>query len=316
MFRFGIVSRDQLPETLPPSGPLPELSFTLLAEFDDKLSQRDEAAIEIICQLDRSRTTFRQRHSSLDDVILEEIEKNFPSAVAIRIHDAAVSNAITSVGLFEKVQSRRNITLHATDQIIELFAVTIPGSRWRVIFDSKKRPLQFVGSRMVLAASRREPWRYPINRLIRQILRLTVLPEAQRRLALAEVSPSDNIERIGTFHPRAVALSRRDHRFSLGWADMSVPLAGPFEIVRAMNVFFSATPKQVEDAIQGLCAPLVDGGLLVIGRREAAVNSDAMTTIFKRQGQKLIPLRDVVGGARIRELALGLRLDQDVMPLK
>ena len=238
MIRFGYVSRDQLPERLQPSGRLPELSFAMLAEFDDKLSARDEVAIEIISRLDTSRTTYVRRHASLDDVIEEEIERNFKPTDAVRIHDAAVSNAITSVNLFEKVKSRSNIALHASDHIVELLAVTIPGSRWRVVFDAKKRPLQFVGRRMVLPASNRRPPRgYPINRLIRQILRLTDLPQARRHLERAETSPSDNIERIGTFHPRAVALARRDSRFSLGWADMNVPLAGPFEIVRAMNVF-------------------------------------------------------------------------------
>lgn len=312
MFSLGIVSREQLPDTLHRSDRLPELSLTMLAEFDEELSQRDEAAIEAITCLELNRTTHRHRHSALDDVIAEEIDRNFSPSVTVRIHDTAVSNAITSVDLFDKIKSRPKVTLHASDLMVEYLVIAIPGKRWRVVFDSMKRPLQFVSRRMVIPASRQARRSYPINRLIRLYLRSRVLPEARRQLALAEASASNNFERIGAFHPRAVALAQRDPRFSLGQADLDVPLPGAFEIVRAMNIFFWETPKQVEQGLQGICAPLVEDGLLVIGQNRSTTGEN-LTTIFKRQGRNLIPLRDFGGGATVRETALGIRLAQDAI---
>lgn len=291
---------------MPTSEVLPALSMAMLAEFTEPLSERDADAIDIISRLEDERITRRSRHNDIDDLIAEEISRNFAPGEQIRIHEAASSSAITSFDLYSRLRSLPNrISLHASDLLVEMFVVSLPDSPWRVIFDGLGQPLQFVGRRMVLSA-RRERRRYPINRLIRNMLNRTILPRAKRLLESEKTLASGSVKRISTFHPRARALAERDPNFTLGRADMSVPLEGPFDIVRAMHAFVYWKPPDIERALYGISAPLVDGGYLVIG--EKGRSSEQAVTMFQRQGDRFVAHRDLAEGTAEKDMILGMRL--------
>jgi hypothetical protein len=306
LFRFGYATRDELPETMPTSGVRPALSMAMLAEFAEPLSERDSAAIDLIFRLEDERITYPKRHNVVDGLMAEAIKEAFPPERPVRIHEVAASSAITSLDLYETLKPLRpNVSVLATDRLVEMYVVSLPGSPWQVIFDGVKEPLQFVGRGMVISA-RRERRRYPINVGIQYVLRRTLLPKAERLLREGGESGSGNIRRISTFHPRAVALAQRDPAFTLGQADMFVALEGPFEVVRAMFAFVHWKSPEIRRALQGITAPLVDGGLLVVGERSLA--GEQTVTIFKRQGDRFVDCRDVAGGTHDKQRVLEIRL--------
>ena len=108
---------------------------------------------------------------------------------------------------------------------------------------------------------------------------------------------------------------RRDPRFSLGKADMYKPAPGAFDVIRVMSAFSLLNQSQVERALQAICTPLVEGGLLIFGRNRGRQTHEIPTTVFARQGQRLIAWRDLMGGAEERAVALGLRLVTEPPPL-
>lgn len=314
MLRHGYVERADLPEDLSVEAmPTPAIAYTMFEQFGEDLDERDEAAIEIICNtmhtgrdLIHARRSFVRRYDAVNDALMQVMEGIFQKDQKLRVHDVAVSNGVTSREMFEALTGTYDVSLHATDYLDKIWIVD-GAAGWQVIFDADGRPLQFVRGSMVLTAQGREPRQFPLNRLIATALKLTVLPGARRRLAALRDDAS-GIRSIGIFHPRAQGLAEKDERFTLGQADMYVPVDGPFDIVRVMSAFTDVDDDQLRRAVDALCAPLVDGGLFIVGRNRGRHTSEIPTTIFRRQGDRLVVMRDLMGGAEERDRILGFRL--------
>ena len=316
MFRHCYVSRDQLPKDLSSNidNP-PAIAFTMLSEFELPLRDQDQIALELIGNsmatghnLVHRRRTFPHRYDAITEAIIGTIANSFPNIDCLRVYDVAVSNGVSSKELFEELSQHFELSLLGMDYLDRIFVVG-PIGPWKVVFDNVHRPLQFVSQRFVIPAHGRDPWRYPVNRLLRICLKTLLLPFAKHRLS--QNAPGDpKIKEIDTFHPNAIALSRMDPRFNLEHGDMYVPADGTFELIRAMSVFSNLSKEQISRAVIALCSALVDGGLLVVGRNRGRHTKDIPTTVFQRRGPHLVAIQDIMGGAEQRDNLLSLDLGE------
>jgi hypothetical protein len=287
----------------------PELAFTLLADFTAPVApgEEDEALFRLYLHAIGGtvpKRTWRGRHSRFDELLVEEIEARFPADAALRVHDMAASNAITSLELFHRLSHRERLGFLATDISDAIHVVSPAAGGWRVVFDADKKPLQFIGRRMVLPADRPERKRYLVNRAIRQVLLATVLPRARRLLAAGQGSS------IPLFHPECVALARADARFRLGRDDVLRPRPGRYDVIRIMGLlgFRRFTPEAISAAVQAVSRQLAPGGLLAIGGNCSRQGGPFNGTIYRRDGDRLRALRDLDGGDFRKGLILGIAL--------
>jgi hypothetical protein len=322
VFRYGIVSRDQIASETPRRLAMPGIALTLLADFREPLSDNDEAQLATIYNdlgagPFNSKRTFPHRCRIVDEAIEIEIEKTYKRGRPIHIHEMAASNAITSLELFERLNRRfgEAVSVRATDFFDAIFVVSVPQGWWRVVFDAEGQPLQFVGKRMVISARQKERRRYPINRAIRKILMMTVLPKAATILSESKGTVNDSVQRIELFHPRCLAMARSDNRFSLGRENIFEPGPPVWDILRIMNLTRSMPLDRAKLALANAGGRIVDGGLLVLGDSPDD-GIDLATTIFQRQAQRLVAIRDVAGGYEKKRAVLDMDLSSDaVLPI-
>lgn len=194
------------------------------------------------------KRTRANRYPELDKLTLEWIEKRFPNGERIAVHDVAASDGITSVELFRLVSAARDLTLRSSDYYDSLKWVRMGGFDY--IFDADDVPLQMSRGRVGVAA------RYgPLSYVLRPLWKL-----AAKRLSGAR--------RLALHHPEALTLAAADPRFTLVRESFYEPAPGPYHVVRVMNAIYPSLgedgTRRVLEAIRGT---LVDGGLLVIGRR-------------------------------------------------
>jgi len=315
MIRFGITKLEQLASELPRSDRRRPLSYALLGDFNENLSAQDEDIIASICDsiptgrhLENRGRTFPNRYGPVDELIAEEIVNTFPSDHLVRIHDVAASNAITSAELFQRLSDRGNVSVHATDFLNQIYVVSVPFSTWRTIFDAEKRPLQFLADRFVISASGREHHRFIVNWMLQKYLMRRILPSARRILNQNAASDLGHVQTISVFHPKSIALGRKDPRFTLGRYDMFGPMSQTYDVIRVMSAFGFIGADQVEQTAHMMCTGLVDSGLFVVGRNSGRETREIPTTIFKRRGRRLIPVRDYCGGFVDRELLSKIEL--------
>ncbi len=268
MIKFGIVSRDQIrahaKELRSGRRFLPFLALTLLRDFDENLSGTDYDELDLVYSNIPGgprliKGTAADRYDSVDGALVEEMEKIFPADRPLRVHDMAASSAITSLDFFERLKHRNNVRFHATDYYDALYVVAVPGSRWEVVFDAEHRPLQFVGNRMVIQASRirqRVRIRYPINWAMQRILLATLLPKASAILETDAAKDGGRVQRIQLFHPRCIAATRSDSRFTLGRDNLFEPATGCYEVVRIMGVVRFLSPDQIEPMFRAVVGNL------------------------------------------------------------
>ena len=325
MIKFGIVSRDQIrahaKELRSGRRFSPFLAFTLLRDFDENLSGTGYDELDLVYGNIPGgprliKGTAVDRYDSVDGALVEEMEKIFPADCPLRVHDMAASSAITSLDFFERLKHRNNVRFHATDYYDALYAVAVLGSRWEVVFDAEHRPLQFVGKRMVIQASGFDTTariRYPINWAMQRILLAALLPKA---LAVLEADAAkdgakngDRVQRIRLFHPRCIAATRGDSRFTLGRDDLFDPASGSYEVVRAMGVARFLPPDRIEPMFRAVSEHIVEGGLLIVGGPSIIRSRTSVpTSIFQRRGGRFVLIRDVVDGYPHKKLLLGLDL--------
>src|SRR5690606_22113047 len=132
----------------------------------------------------------------------------------------AASNGITSLELFDKLQTHQGLKLHASDYFDHLLLVRVPETHWTVVFDVDKRPLQAVGGRFVISLQRDALKRHPANRLVQAWVRRRVLPKAEQALSAASDEASistdgPHIRNVSLFHPLCQRRSQSDNRFQL-----------------------------------------------------------------------------------------------------
>lgn len=315
MYRYGIVSRNALPTDLSmQTDEPPMIAFSMLAEFSEPLRECDEVAIEMICNamatghgLIHRRRTFPRRYDPVNEAILETAKAELPDARPLRVYDVAVSNGVSSLEFFEMLSRDFDPAFWGMDYL-DSIKVVGPFGQWSVIFDNVDRPLQFVGHHFVIPVNERPPARYPINRVLRAWLKGTILPRAQKALQERIFDSDVRVHKIDAFHPKARAMAEKEPRFRLGQGDMYKPIEDRFDLIRAMSVFSNLDREQISRAVAALCESLVEGGLFAVGRNRGRGTREIPTTIFRREGERLVALVDLMGGAEQKQIILSTEL--------
>jgi hypothetical protein len=245
-------------------------AYSFLSRSDAEMSPAEErlyeAALLAMSGGTRTKKTFRSRLAQLDTHLAGLVQDRFRDVPLLRIHDVGASTAITSVELFQQFAAVRPTAVHASDRYDFLTAVDV----WpavTVYFDADGQPIQYAVANRGLAVTERRP---------RRIWSRLFAEKARRGLSGGR--------RISLFHPKARALAASDPRFTLGHYDLFQPSDARYEIVRAMNVLNPKplAPERIREGIASLSDQVVEGGLMILGRRENV-------TIFGKHAGRMTP---------------------------
>lgn len=294
-------------------------AYTILEDIAGSYSDADEPLLQRLYESMRAgngvyKITRCERFLELDTWLVNRLRCLAQNGRSWFVHDMAASNGITSLELFRSLKSVVDVRLLATDRFTEISIVPVPGSSWRVVFDAVGRPLQFVAPGKVLSAYRREPLRFPINRLWQAWVRRKVLPKAVRMLEQggAGVFVGASVHRVSLFHPQCLREAHVNRKFELAQHDALEPFCRQADIVRAMN-FLTRRHLGLADfrtAANAVACSVVDGGLLIQGRNVDEDNGTLRATVFERQGGRLVPLQDFGGGSEERDEFVDLAFDE------
>jgi len=295
------------------------LAATALEAMPARPSDAQEALIADIHDSLRggsqhSRYTQRHRLSALDRR-LGEILAEREARQRIRIHDMAASNAITSLELFEHLRDRETVLLKASDYYDRLHVVNV-GDRWQVAFDVDLKPIQYIGSRMMVCARRPDPHAPTVDTIVKPALQAALLPPAlavlQHALDGTRAHPvqTDQYQQISLFHPRCRFEATSDPRFELRRDDLFSPAPYRYDVVRVANALSTdfMSEAQIIAGVRAVAATIVEGGLLVLGRNAAGGDGPARGTIFVLKHDRLVPLADVSEGYQHKEAVRQLTL--------
>lgn len=226
------------------------------------------------------------RFDQLDSRICEWAREAIPGK-SLLVHDAAASNAITSVELYRRLSEIRSCRLTASDYFHRLWLVKT--GQWTVAFDEQHSPLQLSGPGFVLPVRRKESWRYCVNRIVQQYLLQRVVPAAQERLArfrsqdCPEPMRSSDIRALPLFHPLAIRTANTEQGFELCQHDVFRPLEPKVDILRVMNFL---TPRHLPDleilrGFRAMVESVVPGGLIVVGRTRDELDDALLVSAYE-----------------------------------
>jgi len=293
-----------------------QLAATALLDMPASPSDAEEALIADIYDSlrggsEHSKYTGSRRLQALDHE-LAGILGGRASRQPIRIHDMAASNAITSLEMFEYLCDRHPVSVRATDYYDRLYLVVVD-DRWRVAFDADRRPVQYIGSRLMVCARRPEPGAPFADSVIKPALQSALLPPALAILGRWHEQPGardDRCREMTLFHPRCVRLAATDERFSLGRDDIFAPAPDRYDVIRIANALSTdfMSEARVLDGVQAVSPTLADGGLLILARNAEGGDGPACGTIFARRHDRLVSMADVLEGYRLKEAILQIAL--------
>lgn len=259
------------------------------------------------------KITRRDRFAVLDQEVVAECRKRFEEVRPLVIHDIAASNGITSLDLYRLLTQERPVVFHASDYFDRLYLVTPLGSRWTVAFDADGQPLQLSSDRFVVSAYRKEPLRFPVNRLIQACLLRSALPAAVeqfRRFRAEQTTPG--VRALRLFHAECLKeADRPGSSFFLQRHDGFAPNPYSCHVVRIMNFLTSrhVPREQIPVGVRAACHGLVDGGLLILGRTVDEDDGRIRATVFERRGSALCRCWSMTDGYEHEDLVLETRLD-------
>jgi hypothetical protein len=261
-----------------------------------------------------SRYTQRRRLAALDRR-LGEILAERGARQRIRIHDMAASNAITSLELFDHLRDREPVSVKASDYYDRLHVVNV-GERWRVAFDVDRKPIQYIGRRMMICARRPDPDAPTVDTVVKPALQAALLPPALAALQRALEDPrappvqNDQYRQMSLFHPRCRSEAATNARFELQRDDLFSPAPFRYDVVRIANALSTdfMSEARIIAGVRAVAATIAEGGLLVLGRNAAGGDGPARGTIFVRDRGRLIPLADVSEGYQHKEAVRQLTL--------
>lgn len=269
-------------------------SIQILRELEQGYTREDDSLLDRVYQSLAAGTnvfkiTRRGRFTDFDTQLKAAVKTKFPQTVELTIHDMGVSNAITSLELYNTFRVDRTVRLVASDYFDQLTLVDVTHPpwfpiHWTVAFDSQKTPIQTTGLNATFG-NWPYPWRFALSRLIQAWVKRNVAPRAQHLLDKNEL---EHIEQVSLFHPEAIQLTQKDSQFQLLRHNVFTPNPVPCHIVRAMNVL---TPKhfthqQTAEAISASTHNLAEGGWLILGRSIDEEDGRLRATVYQWcQGQ-------------------------------
>ena len=250
------------------------------------------------------KRTYAKRFESFDTIILEQMKKHFGSETPLVIEDVAVSDARTSVDLFEKLEaSFPKVSYHASDYNPKVYI--IEKGRMKVTLSQNNRILEVVWPPFVFNMIVHTSWHYY---MINQLCRLFIARFLVKPLVNEYFSGKIKAREILLFCPPALSLSKKDDRFQLYQHDLLARFEreGNINIIRAMNIlnpsyFLGGEMKKV---VQNIHRALNNDGWLITGS-----NQDSGSTlhggIYQKTLQGFKKIYQSGEGSPVEEVILG-----------
>jgi hypothetical protein len=229
----------------------------------------------------------------------------------LAVHDLGVSDATTSVELFESlapVWPRLRFTM--SDWFDAVYVMTPADGAWSAVLDAERRVIQFFGRGFVLTPQTPPRRWHPVNRALLRRLRQDLEPralDAARDLrddAAPEAPVGWSVEKIPLVCRAALDLVRRDPRATFVRHSVLEPMRGRFRLVRAMNVlnrgYFG--DDDLRRAVGRVRDALDEGGVFLVGRNVDEEDGRTSATAFVRTHAGFEAVRRFHGGSEIEAL--------------
>jgi hypothetical protein len=251
------------------------------------------------------RTTFRHRFRDVDDVALRLMREFYPVETDLRVQDRAVSHGLTS---WEWAEALLPVFPHAefeaSDVLLYLLKVSLATGEIYIVEPDGKL-LQYTKPPFVVALHHKEPWRYPVNRVVaaraRRKFQELNLPEGW----LERPSPRHTVSKIPFVHPEARALMARDPRFQFRSRSIFDHTPAACHVLRTMNIFNRSyfSTQQLSEGVDAAFQSLKPGGIWILGRTLEEDLSNHVT-FLRRLDQRWEVLERIGKGSEIEDIAL------------
>lgn len=285
-------------------------AYSLLADLQGEYSEHDEPLLErVYMQMSTDvhvqKITRAKRLREVDEWLSEEIANRFETTHPVAIHDMAASNGITSLELYHRLSGGRRVVVRATDYFDRMSLVSV--GPWTVIFDAKLDPWQIAGCGLVMSARTRPSLRYPINLLVWETLRTTVVPKASwivTRYDTDDFKSHTGMKRVQLFHPLCIREADRCDDFKLGRENVFDNGSPEADVLRVMNVltFHHFSNDQILAGIQACTTRLKPGALLLLGRSADEADGCSRASAYELSDRKLRPIWRINGGYEHEDL--------------
>jgi hypothetical protein len=189
-------------------------------------------------------------------------------------------------------------------------------SKESFIAEEGGRPLQYVYPPFVIRMEPPEPWPLVVNRLLfywarfrwRQTCRRWTLPTWQNDSPDQEMSCENyHVRKLPLIHPRAVALSQNDTRFTIRRHSVFNPIETPCHVIRTMNILNRAyfSEQELAAGARNVLNSLQTGGIWIVGRTIQDDPPVHNVSIFRKQYSGVFELIQHIGeGSEIDSIAL------------
>jgi len=247
------------------------VSYSLLNVGDNPTPEQIRVFEDISFTLRTSngtfRTTFRNRFSQIDNLVLERLGELYAPGTALVVEDRAVSHALTSLEWACKLfPCFPNARFFASDILLYLIELTLPNGDVFVV-EPNGKPLQYIRPPFVVSLQHREAKRYPVNSWVAALVRRRfaglALPEGWM-----EGAGEYSVRRIPFIHPEARALSRSNPRFQVCLQSVFDVSTAPCHVIRTMNIFNRGyfSEQQLMEGARAVHQSLLPGGIWIVGR--------------------------------------------------
>ena len=274
MFKAGIYKKEQLSEQRLYSfwGKRRYVTLALYNEFPGTEDQVERYQEHVINRVATANGSFKKTHSNrfdaFDDLSLSHIQKQYPGAQSLRVHDLAVSDGRTTVPYFKKLSDiyGESLKYKASDYAPYFKIIRRKGSPSHVVIDSDGTLIQFTVSPFVFNAVQPEnKFVYPVNFIAREILRRKFVNPLLQNY---KHDPQDiDVQDLSLLCSACQNLIDTDKRFTFEQYNILGPGNDRFDVVRAMNILNPSyfDEKKMKVAISNIHHSLETDGILITG---------------------------------------------------
>ena len=235
------------------------------------------------------KTTYANRFLDADQITLTLLQNKKD----VRVHDIAVSSAITSLELYLSIKEK-NIpcTFYISDKYANFYS-NQHGLIHTILDDDGQAIHYYLFS---VLASPQVSWLYPISRGLFYIL--NYLLGGINKNYLHQKSP------CLSYHRKVLAHFQPGVFEAISYDIFYTQMINSFSYVRAMNilslVYFNE--EQIKKALDNIILSLREDGILQVGKTSVYGKNDV--SYFRKQNQRLIHLQDLNQGSEIKSLCL------------
>jgi len=250
------------------------------------------------------KRTYSNRFEEFDGRVLEEIQNHFSPESQVIFHDAAISDGRTAFDFFKQISPHfPHLRYYASDY--DPYIYVIEYSNIKVVLNSSDVPIEALVPPFVLNLTR-ESLRYPFNRLLRLILKHTIVRKIVSQYKAGLLKADKRL----IFCSKALGLSNEDTRFRLMQHDLlkQSPISEKVDIFRAMNILNRGyfTDDEFKIVIGQIFHALSEKGLFIAGSNQDS-NTAVHGGIFLKENGKFQKIWQSGNGCIVEDMILNYR---------